>query len=99
MELVFLRPLQGPSTSWTLDVLKGHINCRHAASLRNSGVCDGSSCVYGNFSLCGTHTYICCRQMQPHYPSLPGSWELVLVLLKVLGTWLKDSPAGFWLPF
>lgn len=42
-----------------------------------------SSCVYElmsqNYSLCGTRTYISCRQMQhqPHYPSVPASWELV----------------------
>lgn len=83
MELVFLRPLQGPflSTSWTLDVLKVHINYRHAASSRSSGVCDGSSCVYGNFSLCGTHTYICTSVHHSIRCSLivlpflvPGSW-------------------------
>lgn len=32
-----------------------------------------------NFSLCGKHTYISCRQMQhqPRYPCVPGSWDLV----------------------
>lgn len=78
MDLVFLRPLQGPfsSTSWTLDVLKGHINYRHAAS-HSCRVCDGSSCVCMGTSASVEHTRTsaadrCSLIILPFL--VPGSW-------------------------